>query len=161
MPIKIYILKYMLSKSQPVGISDRFEKKEIVKWHEKFQMVQNKWIETNQNGRFEALQEQRFTKKDWTLFKNKIADWQEAYMNSLNKEYIELLSEDANPSEKFWRLDKKIKEDRKKTGVQLEMSRSNLIYNIISLINDGAISFEDLEEFSDELKKTVSAFVER
>jgi len=69
-------------------------------------------------------------------------------MNILNEEYIELLSEDANPSEKFWRLDKKIKEGRKKTGVQLEMSRSNLIYNIISLINDGVISFEDLEEFS-------------
>lgn len=101
------------------------------------------------------MQEQRFIKKDWTLFKNKIADWQEAYMNRLNKEYIELLSEDANPSEKFWRLDKKIKEDRRKTGVQLKMSRSNLIYNITSLINDGAISFEDLEEFSDELKETV------
>ncbi|MGB8455335.1 MAG: multidrug transporter [Anaerocolumna sp.] len=113
------------------------------------------------NGRFEALQEQRFTKKDWTLFKNKIADWQEAYINRLNKEYIELLSEDANPSEKFWRLDKRIKADKKKTGVQLEMSRSNLIYNIISLINEGAISFVDLEEFSDELKETISSFVER
>lgn len=107
------------------------------------------------------MQEQRFTKKDWTLFKNKIADWQEAYINRLNKEYIELLSEDANPSEKFWRLDKRIKADKKKTGVQLEMSRSNLIYNIISLINEGAISFVDLEEFSDELKETISSFVER
>jgi hypothetical protein len=116
--------------------------------------------EINRNGRIEALQEQRFTKKDWTLFKNKIADWQEAYMDRLNKEYIELLSEDANPSEKFWKLNKKIKEDRKKTGVRIEMSRSNLIYNLISLINDGAISFEDLEEFSDELKETISAFVE-
>jgi len=107
------------------------------------------------------LQEQRFTKKDWTLFKNKIADWQEAYMDRLNKGYIELLSEDANPSEKFWQLEKRIKEDKKKTGVQLRMSRSNLIYNIISLINDGAISFEDIQEFSDELKEIVSAFVER
>jgi len=100
-------------------------------------------------------------KKDWIIFKNKIANWQEAYMDRLNKEYIELLSEDANPSEKFWRLDKRLKEDRKKTGVQLEMSRSNLIYNITSLINDGAISFEDLEEFSNELKETVRAFIER
>ena len=107
------------------------------------------------------MQEQRFTKKDWTLFRNKIADWQEAYMDRLNKEYIDLLSEDANPSEKFWRMDKRIKEDRKKTGVQLEMSRSNLIYNIISLISDGVISIEDLEEFSDELKEAVSVFVER
>ena len=82
-------------------------------------------------------------------------------MDRLNKEYIELLSEDINPSEKFWRLDKRIKEDRKKTGVQLEMSRSNLIYNIISLISDGAISFEDLEEFSDELKETISVLVKR
>lgn len=107
------------------------------------------------------MQEQRFTKKDWALFRNKIVDWQESYMNKLNNEYIELLSDDANPSEKFWRLDKRIKEDRKKTGVQLEMSRSNLIYNIISLINEGAISCEDLDEFSDELKEAVSAFVER
>lgn len=112
-------------------------------------------------GRLETMQEQRFTKRDWTLFKNKIADWQESYMDRLNKEYIDLLSEDANPSEKFWRLDKRIKEDRKKTGVQLEMSRSNLIYNIISLIGDGAISFEDLEEFSDELRETVSTFIGR
>ena len=110
-------------------------------------------------GRFEGLQEQRYTKKDWTLFENKIADWQEIYMNRLNREYIELLGEDANPSDKFWRLDKRIKEDRKKTGVQLEMSRSNLIYNVISLINEGAISCEDLEEFSDELKETVNAYV--
>ena len=107
------------------------------------------------------MQRQEFTKKDWTLFKNKIANWQESYMDRLNKEYIDLLSEDGNPSEKFWRLNKRIKEDRKKTGVQLEMSRSNLIYNIISLINDGAISFEDLQEFSDELKETVRAFIER
>lgn len=82
-------------------------------------------------------------------------------MDRLNKEYIELLSENTNPSEKFWRLDKRIKEDRKKTGVQLKMSRSNLVYNIISLISDSAINFEDLEEFSDELKETVSVFVER
>lgn len=106
-----------------------------------------------------VLQEQGFTKKDWLLFRNKIAGWQENYMDKLNKEYIELLSEDANPSEKFWRLNKRIKEDRKKAGVQLEMSRSKLIYNIISLINDGAISFEDLEEFSDELKETIDHWI--
>lgn len=80
-------------------------------------------------------------------------------MDKLNKEYIELLSEDANPSEKFWQLNKRIKEDRKKAGVQFEMSRSKLIYNIISLINDGAISFEDLEEFSDELKETIDYWI--
>lgn len=107
------------------------------------------------------MQEQKLTKKDWTLFRNKIADWQEAYIDRLNKEYIELLSADANPSDKFWSLERRIKEDRKRTGVRIEMSRSNLIYNILSLINDGVIRFEDLEEFSDNLKEKVRFLVER
>lgn len=107
------------------------------------------------------MQEQRFTEKDWKLFGSKIADWQEAYMDRLNREYIAILSEDASPSDKFWKLDKRIKEDKKKAGVQLRMSRSNLIYNIISLLNEGAISFEDLEDFSDGLKETVGTFLDR
>lgn len=82
-------------------------------------------------------------------------------MDMLTKEYIDLLSEDSKPSEKFWRLEERIKEDRKKAGVQLRISRSEFIYNIVSLINEGAITFEDLEEFSDELKETVCVFVGR
>ena len=35
------------------------------------------------------MQERGITEKDWKLFKSKIADWQEAYMGRLNKEYIE------------------------------------------------------------------------
>jgi len=107
------------------------------------------------------LQERKFTESDWKLFRNRIVDWQEAYMDRLGKEYIELLSEEAVPSEKFWRLEKRIKEDRKRVGVRAEMSRSNLIYNIISLITEDIISFEDVEEFSDELKETVRFFIER
>lgn len=105
--------------------------------------------------------EERFTKKDWALFRDKIVDWQETYMDKLNQEYIKILSEEDNPSEKFWKLEKRIKEDRKKTGVQLEMKRSKLIENILSLLNEGAIQLEDLEEFSDGLKETIRFFVER
>ncbi len=104
---------------------------------------------------------QGFTEKDWKLFRSKIADWQEAYMDRLGKEYIALLSEDAGPSDKFWKLDERLKKDKEKAGVQVQMSRSNLIYNIMSLINEGAISFEDLNGFSDELKETVRAYIER
>ncbi|MDN6258074.1 MAG: multidrug transporter [Tetragenococcus halophilus] len=81
--------------------------------------------------------------------------WQEAYMDKLNRSYIDLLSEDKEPSEKFWNLSKRITEDKKRVGVQLEMSRSKLIMNIVSLIMDEVISFEDLEEFSDELQETI------
>lgn len=96
-----------------------------------------------------------YTKKDWALFREKIADWQEAYMDKLNKEYIDLLNGDGRPSEKFWALEERIRNDKKDTGVQLRMSRSNRIYNIVSLLNEGAITMEDLEEFSDELKERV------
>jgi len=42
-----------------------------------------------------------FTEKDWKLFRKKIAGWQEAYMDKLNRSYIDLLSEDKEASEKF------------------------------------------------------------
>ena len=105
--------------------------------------------------------EQRFTKRDWALFRSKIEDWQEAYMGRLCDEYIELLSGDGDPSEKFWQLDKRIRSDKRNPGVQLQMTRTNFIYNIIALINNDVIGIEDLEDFSDELKETVKALLER
>ena len=101
------------------------------------------------------MSEYGFTKRDWALFREKIAGWQEAYMDKLNKEYIELLSGKGSPSEKFWALEERIRNDKKDTGVQLRMSRSNCISNIISLLNEGAITMADLDEFSDELKETI------
>lgn len=47
----------------------------------------------------------RFSEKDWKLFRRKIVDWQEAYMEKLNREYIELLSGEGNASDKFWALE--------------------------------------------------------
>jgi len=101
------------------------------------------------------MSEYGFTKKDWSLFREKISDWQEAYMDKLNKEYIELLNGEGTPSEKFWTLEERIRNDKKDTGVQLRMSRSNCIANIVSLLNEGAITMNDLEEFSDELKENI------
>ena len=107
------------------------------------------------------MERQGFTEKDRKLFRSKITGWQEAYMDRLNKEYIKMLGKEDNPSEKFWRLEKRIRKDKKKVGVQVDMRRSQLIFNIISLINEGAISLEDIEDFSDELRETVRHFIER
>ena len=82
-------------------------------------------------------------------------------MGRLCDEYIELLSGDGDPSEKFWQLDKRIRSDKRNPGVQLEMTRTNFIYNIIALINNDVIGIEDLEDFSDELKESVKGFLER
>lgn len=100
----------------------------------------------------------KFSEKDWKLLRNKISDWQEAYMEKLNKEYIVLLSGEGNASDKFWKLEKRIREDKKDFGVQCEMSRSNQFYIMLSLLNEGAITFDDLEDFSDDLKDTMKHF---
>ena len=100
----------------------------------------------------------RFSEKDWKLFRKKLPDWQEAYMDKLNKEYIELLSVEGNASDKFWALEKRIRQDKKDCGVQCEMSRSNQFYNMLSLLNEGVITLNDLEEFSGDLKETMAHF---
>ncbi len=43
----------------------------------------------------------RFSEKDWKLFRSKIADWQEAYMDKLNKEYILSLIHISEPTRPY------------------------------------------------------------
>lgn len=38
-------------------------------------------------------------------FEKKLLEWQEAYMDGLVREYIQLLSDSRAPSEKFWNLE--------------------------------------------------------
>lgn len=103
-----------------------------------------------------------FSEKDWKLFRKKIGGWQEAYMEKLNKEYVEILTrEEGNASDKFWELEKRIRNDKKDCGVRCEMRRSNQFFIMLSLLNEGAITFEDLEDFSEDLQDTLKHFVGR
>ena len=101
------------------------------------------------------------SKNDWKLFREKIAGWQESYMERLNREYIELLSGEGPASDKFWALEERIKQDRRKPGVLVQMSKSDAIMNIVALIRDGAITTDDLADFSDDVKDAVAFFMER
>lgn len=101
------------------------------------------------------------SKNDWKLFRSKIAKWQENYMDRLNKEYIELLNSDKDASAKFWELEERIKKDKRHPGVIIEMSKSEMIFDIVVLIRDGVIKFEDLDGFSEELKERVQFMLGR
>ena len=101
------------------------------------------------------------SKSDWKLFRNRIADWQEAYMERLVKEYMDLLNGAEDASDKFWKLEERIKRDKKHPGVIIEMSKGNMIFNIVALINGGVITIADLEGFSDELKESIAWFMNR
>ena len=101
------------------------------------------------------------SKNDWKLFRTCIGDWQETYMERLVKEYMDLLESKANASDKFWKLEERIKKDKKHPGVMLELSKGNMIFDIVALINSGVITTDDLEGFSDELKESVNSLLHR
>ena len=98
--------------------------------------------------------------KDWKLFRSRIPDWQEAYMDRLNHEYIELLSGEGNPSDKFGALEERIRQDKKDSGVQAEMSRSNMKFILMDLLDEGAITAADLDGFSDDLRDSLLTYIE-
>ena len=65
------------------------------------------------------------SKKDWKLFRERLSGWQENYMEGLVKEYANFLNDDKKPaSEKFWELEKRIKDDKRYPEVIMEMSKS-------------------------------------
>lgn len=101
------------------------------------------------------------SKSDWKLFRTHIAKWQENYMECLLQEYVELLSGEENAMEKFLKLEERIKRDKKHLGVLIELRKSNIIYDIVSLINFGVITTSDLDEFSEELKEGVNFLLKR
>lgn len=96
------------------------------------------------------------SKSDWILYRKKVAGWQENFMSHLNNEYIALLSaDDKIASEKFWELEKRIKNDRRHPGVIIEMSKSNAVFDIARFIRFGVITYDDLADFSDDLQQAV------
>ena len=114
----------------------------------------------NSNLHFAKADIMIISKADWKLFREKIGEWQETYMEQLNREYIEILSSDKAASEKFWALDDRMKEDKKKPGVMLELRKSNVFWDLLKLIRDGAITVADLSDFSPELQNEIAGFLQ-
>ena len=101
------------------------------------------------------------SKKDWKLFRERLLGWQGNYMEGLVKEYANFLNDDKKPaSEKFWELEKRIKEDKHHPGVIMEMSKSEAIWDIVRLIRLKVITYDDLSDFSDELQNEVKRILE-
>ena len=101
------------------------------------------------------------SKRDWKLFREKLSGWQENYMEGLVKEYVNFLNGDKKPaSEKFWELEKRIKEDKRHPGVIMELKKSEVIWDIVCLIRLRVITYDDLSEFSDELQMEVKRMLE-
>ena len=89
---------------------------------------------------------------DWKLFRSRLPNWQERYMEGLIREYAVLLAGSGAASDKFWTLENRIRKDQQSVGVVARMSRSNMYANLLALLQDGVITLGDLEGFSDDLR---------
>ena len=97
---------------------------------------------------------------DWKLFRSRLPVWQERHMEALIHEYAALLTGSGAASDKFWALEKRIREDQQHVGVVARMSRSNMYANLLALLQDKVITLDDLDGFSEDLRERF-AFVMR
>ena len=80
-------------------------------------------------------------------------------MERLNKEYIALLSEDKDASERFWTLHDRILEDKKSAWVQAQRSRSSMDFIIMELLRDNIITLYDLADFSEDMQEKMKEYM--
>ena len=83
------------------------------------------------------------------------------YIEKLNHQYIDLLNGDGLASDKFWGLNRRIREDRKSLGVQMELRKTDLPYTLVNLLHEKIITEDDLKEFSNVLQDAVKQLQER
>ena len=95
---------------------------------------------------------------DWKLLRKLVPGWQERYMDKLNKEYLEILSRDCNPSTNFLELKKRIDEDKRNIGVVIDMRRSRMVSNLLMMLEEKVIVIEELDDFSEELKEEINLY---
>lgn len=101
------------------------------------------------------------SKADWKLFRERVSDWQEHYMEQLVKEYVELLTSPGNASDHFWELEEKIRKDKKHPGVLIELRKSTAIWDIVYFVRDKVITMDELEGFSKDLIEAVKLILSR
>ena len=147
-------------------LKSEYSKKKLSKERRLKSFLKNEYFKVSLNKVSRDLRLRRFkimdiSKKDWKLFRERLSGWQENYMEGLVKEYANFLNDDKKPaSEKFWELEKRIKEDKRHPGVIMEMSKSEVIWDIVRLIRLKVITYDDLSDFSDELQLEVKRILE-
>ncbi|MDO5311596.1 MAG: multidrug transporter [Clostridia bacterium] len=101
------------------------------------------------------------SKKDWKIYREKIGEWQENYMDRLCREYVRLLQSDAAPSERFWALEERIKEDKTRPGVRIELRKGDMMFDLVRLICEEVITIDDLSDFSEDVQDGVKFIMQR
>lgn len=93
---------------------------------------------------------------DWKLFRKRLPEWQERCMEQLAESYAALLAGPARhpTSSGSWR--RGCARTRSCVGVVADVSRSEMYYNLLYLLDDKTITLEDLAGFSPDLRERLA-----
>ena len=94
-------------------------------------------------------------KSDWKLFQALLPQWQEAYTARLCDEYAAILTGPYRGSDAFWEVKRLIRKDKKRLNAMAEVEKQEMPFVIAELLREGAITEEDLAEFSPGLRERV------
>ena len=97
---------------------------------------------------------------DWKLFRRKLPEWQERHMQNLLGEYAGIIASAGPASTRFWKLKERLQKDVRHVGVCANIKRSTMLHNLLAMFGEQAITLEDLDGFSDDLRRQVAIFGE-
>jgi hypothetical protein len=94
---------------------------------------------------------------DWKVFRERVLEWRERYLETRNAELVRILTDDRRtPTERFWEVKKCLDEDAKLLRDLLDgHSRSKMEWFLILMCGHGFIGEADLDEFSDGLRERI------
>ena len=77
-------------------------------------------------------------------------------MQEVIYDYIRILNSSEKPSDKFWALEKRIKNDKRHPGVSVEMTKENMLPAVVELCRAGVVYKNELEGFSEQFIEALS-----
>ena len=92
---------------------------------------------------------------DWHLFQTRLPQWQEAYTVRLCDEYAAILTGAYRGSDAFWEVKRLIRKDKKRLAAMSEVEKAEMPFIIVELLREGAVTEEDLAQFSLGLRERV------
>lgn len=90
---------------------------------------------------------------DWKLFRKRAAGVAGALHGAAGRILRGPAGGPGKASDKFWELEKRLRKDKKRVGVVADVSRSEMYYNLLYLLDDKTITLEDLAGFSPDLRE--------
>lgn len=97
-------------------------------------------------------------KADWKLFRQRIPEWRERYLQGRNMELVRSLADpDKSHTEQFWDTKEKMDEiSRILTECLDHLSKLQMTQSLLLMIHYGMIDKNDLNEFSEVLRNKIS-----